>query len=247
MGIWEAVIDAINGKPGVTAQITQISGDGISQLTILDTQTGYSYVYTLDPARMSDFHAAEIVNLAMDKLRGKELETNMQRLLQAQAIMGIELTKWQREYILCDTPMYLGGRRNGRTTAHKLKTLLDTMKPLRISPSNAWMIVDEPHGDGYAQRYIKDLIRLRNKLVEGGMKIRRIELDDYRGLSGHYGRRRQLDGERMVMGFRTAEQQMIDKEVSHDRETAGKVQDEGHPDQEDVQEPEELLQDRQGD
>ena len=46
MGIWEAVIDAINGKPGVTAQISQISGGGISQLTILDTQTGYSYVYT---------------------------------------------------------------------------------------------------------------------------------------------------------------------------------------------------------
>ena len=246
MGIWEAVIDAINGKPGVTAQLSQVSGDGISQLTILDSQTGYTYVYTLHPARMADFHVTEIVNLAMDKLRGKEQEANMQRLLQGQQILGIELTPWQREYILCDTPMYLGGRRNGKTTAHKLKTLLDTMKPLRISPSNAWMIVDEMHGDGYAQRYAKDLIRLRNKLVEGGMQIRRIELDDYRGLSAHYGKRQQLDGVRPVICFRTAEQQMIDKEVSHG-ETAGEIQDEGYPDRQYVQEPEELLQDGQGD
>lgn len=65
-------------------------------------------------------------------------------------------------------------------------------------------------------------------------------------LSGHYGRRRQLDGERLVMGFRTAEQQMIDKEVSHG-ETAGEIQDEGYPDRQYVQEPEELLQDGQGD
>lgn len=44
----------------------------------------------------------------------------------------------------------------------------------------------------------------------------------------------------------TAEQQMIDKEVSHG-ETAGEIQDEGYPDRQYVQEPEELLQDGQGD
>lgn len=99
------------------------------------------------------------------------------QIKQAEKILGYKFHDWQKEYIRKgESAQAPKGRRTGRTTAHMMHQLLRDKSPLIVRTSKLCTIVDESHGREYARWYLHELIDLRERLTEGGMKIREIKV-----------------------------------------------------------------------
>lgn len=93
--------------------------------------------------------------------------------------LGFRLERWQRDYIMSDGIGHLEGRKNGKTTAHILKTLLISEEPLEVNEGNLTVITDEEHGRMYEQFYLNELLRMQERLEKAGIPVRKIKV--YKG------------------------------------------------------------------
>ncbi|MBQ8558533.1 MAG: hypothetical protein IJ439_00900 [Tyzzerella sp.] len=177
MGAWEAVREVTKEYKDIAASIAATESIGDAIIRLHDKNQNMTTAFTIFEGT-PEWQIQEQAKHGIEKLRSKKEGLTAATLQRVEFILGFRLEEWQREYILSDGIGYVNGRRTGKTTAHMLKTLLSTDKPMVIYTANLDMIVDEYHGSQYERMYLDGLMKLRQRLSEGGLNVRKIKVVD---------------------------------------------------------------------
>lgn len=175
MGAWETLQQIIkNDYPDLDYEIKNTKSIGSGQVMLDNRKKKRRAVFCFEEniekwqlEKMIRYHAEKII------YSGNRTPEILERI---EGVLGFRLEEWQSTYILSDGIEFPQGRRNGKTTAHMLKTLLIDEKPLEVYMGELGNIVDENYGMFYQRIYLDELLRMRERLAEKGIPVREIKV-----------------------------------------------------------------------
>lgn len=175
MGAWETLQRVIKSDyPDLDYEIRNTISIGSGQVVlnnrIKKLCIAFCFIEELKEWQLEEmihYHARKIIH------PGNRTPETLERI---EGALGFKLEEWQKDYIMSEGIGQLQGRKNGKTTAHILKTLLIDEKPLEVYRGNLEDITDEQHGRIYENFYLDELLKTRERLAEKGVPVREIKV-----------------------------------------------------------------------
>lgn len=175
MGAWETLQRVIKSDyPDLDYEIRTAISIGSGQVRLYNRKKNLCAAFCIDE-NLQEWQLEEMIRYHARKVVYEGNRTP-EMLKKIEGVLGFRLEEWQRDYIMSDGIGYISGRKNGKTTAHILKTLLINEEPMKVYTGNLGDITDEEHGRIYAKFYLDELLKTRERLAKAGIQVREIKV-----------------------------------------------------------------------
>lgn len=181
MGAWETLQRVIKSDfPDLGYEIREAISIGSGQVRLYNRKKNLCAAFCIDD-KIQEWQLEEMIRYHARKVVYEGNRTP-EMLKKIEGVLGFRLEEWQRDYIMSDGIGHISGRKNGKTTAHILKTLLINEEPMKVYMGNLGKITDEEHGRFYERFYLDELLKTRERLAKAGIPVREIKV--YQGRAG---------------------------------------------------------------